>query len=123
MNCNLLIKSFLVGFIGDAILQLIVYLRGDLAGLKGYFQQHGMFESLCIAGGIMFLATLLFLLLRIPFTLFNLFLWGGFLDILWRQFNLMDSLKDTYYASLSWWMTFIWGGIPMIMVGLIGQVR
>lgn len=120
MNENLLIKSFFIGFFGDALLQLIVRYytqKGrNFAGLHGYFAQHGVFESLCIAGGIMFLATFVFMKLKIPINMINLFIYGGLLDVLWRQLNLMPSLKNTYYATLNPVESFIWGGIPMLLI-------
>ena len=118
MNYKLLSTAFFVGIIGDAILQLSVKLRPNLniGGLRDYFKQHGIFESLLIAGGTMLIATWFFLKLKIPLTYFNLFVFGGVLDILWRQLNLMPSLKNTYYEALNPVESFIWGGIPMMMV-------
>ncbi len=49
MNYNQ--KAFIIGMIGDFLLQLIVkyHPKGDFAGLKSYFKIHGRFESLLIA--------------------------------------------------------------------------
>jgi len=109
-------KAFLIGVVGDFILQIIVKLKGDFAGLKDYFNQHGMMESLMIGGGIMLISTYLYQILKLPLTLPYLFLYGGILDILWRQLNLMPSLEHTYYAALTPFQSFIWGGIPMVMI-------
>ena len=48
MNYNQ--KAFIIGMIGDFLLQQIVkyHPKGDFAGLKSYFKIHGSFESLLI---------------------------------------------------------------------------
>lgn len=112
MNYELIFTAFIVGVLGDSILQS----AGDIAGLKPYFKQHGIFESLLIAGGIMFISTWLFLILKLPLNYVTLFIYGGVLDIIWRKFNLMPSLTKTYYNALNPVYSFIWGGIPMILV-------
>lgn len=113
---DLTTKAFFIGMIGDAILQIIVKMKGNFAGLKGYFEQHGIFESMCIAGGIMFISTYIYKQLKLPLKLVPLFIYGGILDILWRQLNLMPSLEHTYYAALNPVQSFIWGSIPMMMI-------
>lgn len=117
MDLRVLYKSFFIGFFGDAILQLITYFRGDIAGLKKYFQIHGSFEALLIAGGIMFISTYVFMALKLKFSYAILFLYGGILDLLWRYLRLMKSL-DSYYEALDPITSFIWGGIPMILIKL-----
>lgn len=112
---NILDKSFWIGFFGDLLLQIITIFRGDFAGLKNYFEIHGIFESLLIASGIMYVSTWLFLKTGLKMTFFNLFIFGGLLDVLWRVLNLMPSLK-TYYMSLNPLVSFIWGGIPMMLL-------
>ena len=109
-------KAFFIGMIGDSILQMIVRYRGDFAGLKGYFEQHGIFESLCIAGGIMFIATYIYQQLGLPMKIIPLFIYGGILDILWWKFNLMPSLEHTYYAALNPIQSFFWGGFSTILI-------
>ena len=124
MNTTILIRSFFIGVIGDAILQMITKYRDsqgkNFAGLRDYFKHHGIFESLLIAGGIMFICTYLYLILGLPLSppksLPYLFIYGGLLDVLWRQLNLMPSLEHTYYAALNPVLSFIWGGIPMLMI-------
>ncbi len=113
---DLRLKAFCIGVIGDLILQAIVCLRGNFAGLQGYFKQHGIFESFLIGGGIMLISTHLFQELKLPLTLPYLFLYGGVLDILWRQLNLMPSLEHTYYKALNPVESFFWGGIPMSLI-------
>ena len=109
-------KAFFIGMIGDFTLQQIVKYKGNFAGLRDYFKQHGVFESLCIAGGIMFISTYIYQQLKLPLTIPYLFIYGGILDVLWRQLNLMPSLEHTYYAALNPIQSFIWGSIPMMMI-------
>ena len=113
---SLTTKAFFIGMLGDFILQNIVKFKGNFAGLRDYFLQHGMFESLCIAGGIMFLSTYIYEQTGLPLTVPYLFIYGGILDILFRQLNLMPSLEHTYYAALNPIQSFVWGSIPMIMI-------
>lgn len=113
---NLTTKAFFIGIVGDMILQTIVKLRGNFAGLKGYFEQHGIFESLCIAGGIMFIVTYIYQQTGLPLTIPYLFIYGGLLDILFRYLNLMPSLEHTYYAALNPIQSFFWGGAPMLLI-------
>jgi len=109
-------KAFFIGMIGDFILQQIVNYKGNFAGLKDYFKQHGVFESLCIAGGIMFISTYIYQQLKLPLKPLPLFIYGGILDVLWRQLNLMPSLEHTYYAALNPIQSFFWGGAPMLLI-------
>ena len=109
-------KAFFIGMIGDLTLQQIVKYQGNFAGLRDYFNQHGILESMMIGAGIMFIATYVYQQLKLPLTVPYLFIYGGILDILFRQLNLMPSLEHTYYAALNPIMSFIWGGIPMIMI-------
>jgi hypothetical protein len=113
---DLRIKAFFIGLFGDMILQTIVKFKGNFAGLKGYFKQHGILESIMIGAGIMLISTHFYELTKLPITFPYLFIYGGILDILWRQLNLMPSLEHTYYAALNPIESFIWGGIPMIMI-------
>lgn len=109
-------KSFFIGLLGDFILQQIVKYRGNFAGLRDYFGQHGILESMMIGAGIMFIATYVYEQLKLPLTPIYLFIYGGILDILFRYLNLMPSLEHTYYSALNPIQSFIWGGIPMLMI-------
>jgi hypothetical protein len=120
---ELLVKSFFIGFIGDALLQIITAQKGNFAGLRDFYARHGIFESLCIASSIMFLSTWCYLKLGLPITYPFLFLYGGMLDVLFRQCNLMPTLQNTYYSALPWWLSFLWGGIPMMMVLYAVNIR
>ncbi len=112
MNYNQ--KAFIIGMIGDFSLQQIVkyHPKGDFAGLKSYFKIHGSFESLIIAGGMMYLFGILFDLLKQPKTFFNMVIYGTILDILFRQFRLFPSL-DGYYNALTVPQSILWAIIPM----------
>lgn len=113
-------KCFVVGVVGDACLQLIVKMRGDFAGLRGYFEQHGPLESLCIAGGLMFALGWLYMIMAgEPSNLLYLFIFGGLWDVAFRQLNLMPSLQHTYYKALTPVQSFVWGGIPMVLPALL----
>jgi hypothetical protein len=64
----------------------------------------------------MYVCTYGFLLTGLELNAFNLFIYGGVMDVLWRQGNLMPTLQHTYYAALSPLLSFIWGGIPMMLI-------
>ena len=113
---NIVTKSFFIGFIGDLILQLIVKLKGNFGGLKNYFELHGTFESAMIGAGIMFILTYIYTKLKLPLKFIPLFIFGGIADIIWRQFNLMKSLENTYYKRLNPLQTFFWGGFSNILL-------
>lgn len=109
--------SFFVGFFGDILLQTTIKIipeNKDIAGLRPYFKQHGRIESVFIASGLMFLAAYIFQLTKFKLNYINLFLFGGFLDILFRFFRIFPSL-DTYYIAMNPVESFIWAGIPMII--------
>ena len=112
-------KAFLIGFMGDCALQLYTETQGDLVGLKEYFKIHGGLESKFIAGGMMYLFAYIFELSGLPKTNVNLFLYGGALDVAFRQLKLMDSLNETYYKNISPINSFVWGGIPFVMVNML----
>jgi len=114
MNYNQ--KTFIIGMIGDLLLQQIVkyHPNGDFAGLKSYFKIHGQFESLLIAGGMMYFFGILFDLLKQPKTFFNLAIYGTILDILFRQFRLFPSL-DGYYNALTPFQSILWAIIPITL--------
>ena len=121
---NLLIITCIVGFIGDFLLQ-----TGASAGMGGptgwglndYFKQHGKTESLFIAGGMMTIFYVIFILLKIPFTYLNLAIYGIVLDFLFRKFNIFNSLQG-YYSYFNYFWSAVWGAIPMIIPFLILNV-
>jgi hypothetical protein len=112
---NILTKSFFIGLIGDLILQIMVKLRGNFGGLRDYFKLHGIFESMMIGAGIMFVLIFIYTELKLPMKFVPMFIFGGVADIIWRQFNLMPTLKDTYYKRLNPFQTFFWGGFSNVL--------
>ena len=106
--------SFLVGIIGDIILQTWVKLAGDVVGLKSYFMEHGIVESLLIAGGLMYVVTIIYEQTKFKINYLNLFIYGIIIDLIMREFNLFPSL-DEYYKVLNYFESAILGGLPMIL--------
>ena len=113
---SILIKSFFIGFFGDLILQIIVKIRGNYGGLNDYFQIHGPLESMMIGAGIMFILTYIYQLLKLPFKPIPLFLFGAIADVIWRQLNLMPTLKNTYYKILTPIESAFWGGFANLLL-------
>ena len=121
--CNLVVIAAVVGLIGDALLQVMV--RAGMGGssgwgLKEYFQQHGVGESLCVAAGMMALFYILYIALKWPLTWPWLALYGIVLDLLFRKLRLFSSL-DGYYKSLNYFWSAVWGAIPLVLPLLIHQ--
>ena len=112
-------KAFLVGFYGDLGLQIISKYRGNIVGLKNYFNQHGSLESMFIAGGMMYLFMLIYVWIGFEKNIIYLFIYGGILDILFRNLELFSSLNNTYYKNISPINSFIWGGLPFVMTYLL----
>ena len=112
-------KAFLVGVGGDLALQFISSKRGNIAGLKSYFEQHGKMESLFIAGGLMFGASYFYELSGFQQSNLNLFMYGGALDVAFRYTRAFPSL-DGYYGSLNPIQSVFWGGLPFIIANSIG---
>lgn len=111
---RLLIIAFLVGFIGDALLQAGVNHLGYDWGLSGYFTQHGNLESMFIAGGMIVGFYIPYLLSDAPLKIQYLGLYGLLLDLLFRYTRLFPSL-DGYYSHFSILLSGIWGAIPMCL--------
>lgn len=106
-------KAFLTGLFGDLALQIITYnYNGDFAGLKEYFKQHGIFESLMIAAGMMYFFGFILELLKISPTFKNLAIYGTILDVAFRVLRLYPSL-DNYYEALTPLESIIWAIIPL----------
>jgi hypothetical protein len=108
-------SALLVGFFGDWGLQLISLIRGDIVGLKKYFEHHGSLASAFIASGMMGFFTLLYKLSGLPVNHLNLFIYGVILDIIFRFGGIMRSLNDTYYKHITLLNSMIWGGLPFNM--------
>ena len=110
-------KSAITGFFGDIGLQLIIQKKGDLAGLKEYFKQHGQVESVSIATGLMFSVGYIYELTGLPTNIIYLGIYGASLDVLFRTSRIMPSL-DSYYKALNPIQSMIWGAIPLIIPSL-----
>ena len=111
--------SCVVGFVGDALLQIAVKslnLGGPTGwGLKPYFKQHGSVESLFIAGGMMTIFYVIFLyLIPLEINYMNLILYGILLDFVFRKLRIFPSL-DGYYKHLNYFWSGFWGAVPLIM--------
>jgi len=111
---NLRTKAFFLGFIGDMILKTIVNLGGNFGGLKVYFEQHDILETVFISAGSMFLATLIYEQTGLPLTIPYVFIYGGLLNIIFKKI-IMLTLENTY-KELNLIQSFLWGGLPMLMI-------
>lgn len=107
--------AFWVGFVGDIFLQLT---DNPSYHLTGYFQRHGKFESVCIAGGMMYALASLFTLFARP-TLVSSALYGAGLDELFRTTRIFPSLDGYYQIPRPW--TLLWGAIPMMLAFLVSS--
>lgn len=128
---RLTILSFIVGFIGDALLQ-IGSIRLGMGGptgwgLKGYFKQHGHAESMCIAGGMMIFFYIVYALFSsilpdaLPFDLLHLAIYGVLLDLLFRKTMVFPSLKG-YYQYFNYFWSAVWGAIPLMLPLIVYQL-
>lgn len=117
-NCTekLLVISFayLTGFIGDGSLQAIVSNTKYDWGLKRYFKQHGIAESMFIAGGMLAFFYMIYFFMRLPLNPVYISIYAIILDLLFRQFNIFPSLKG-YYSHLNYFWSAFWAVIPMLI--------
>lgn len=117
-NFNLIILyAFFVGFIGDAILQIITANTSYDWGLRKYFSQHGRPESLFIAGGmlVLFYSIIPSTFLSVtPFNIALIALYGIVLDLIFRKTMVFKSL-DGYYNHLNYFWSGVWGAIPLVL--------
>jgi len=109
-------SCFLIGFIGDGILQTIVKnsKESNKWGLKTYFETHKSLESLFIASSMMYGFGALYQYIDPKLNSFGLITYGAGLDVLFRNFNLMPTLTD-YYKYNSSFVTMFWGFAPFLM--------
>lgn len=122
---SVMIAACLTGFIGDFMLQ-----TGSKAGLGGptgwglkeYFNQHGSAESLFVAAGMMSLFYSFFLLSGVKLNFVNLAVYGVLLDFIFRKLMIFKSLEG-YYEYMSYFMSAVWGAIPMILPFLIWKIK
>lgn len=123
---NLIAIATIVGFVGDALLQVVTKKVGGSGwGLKQYFIQHGSVESTFIAGGMLGLFFIIYAVFNaltgLPFNIITMAIFGVLLDLLFRLTGLFPSLNG-YYKNLSYLSSAIWGAIPMIIPVLIYQL-
>lgn len=107
-------KAFIVGFAGDAALQLLVQNGYGDWGLSEYFERHGSVEAMFIAGGMMYAAAYVHEKLTGGNEPLSLFVYGAAVDVAFRYGRIFPSL-DGYYAALTPVESAIWGGLPMVM--------
>jgi len=116
---NLISYSCIIGFLGDAALQILtkqMNMGGQTGwGLNPYFKQHGTAESLFIAGGMMAIFYIIyFFIFKLPISYYYLALYGIILDLFFRKTMLFSSLKG-YYNHLNYFWSAVWGAIPMLL--------
>ena len=117
VTAKLLTLACLTGFIGDAILQYASKFMGGETGwgLKEYFRQHGVGESLFIAAGMM---TLFYVIVLVIFDLppkwYFLAIFGVVIDLIFRLAMVFPSLAG-YYAYFNYFWSAFWMAIPMLI--------
>jgi len=114
----------LVGFFGDALLQVLVCngLGGKTGwGLKSYFQQHGRAESMFTAAGMLAVFYTFYIVLKLPLKWYWLVLYGVLLDLFFRLTMVFQSLKG-YYSALNYFWSAVWGAIPILLPLLIWKL-
>jgi len=112
-NFLLLVLAFLTGFFGDAILQTLVHYKWDW-GLKQYFEQHGIAESMFIAGGMLTFFYIIYIVIKCPMKWYYIAIYGIILDLIFRVTGIFPSLKG-YYEHLNYFWSAFWGAIPMLV--------
>jgi preprotein translocase subunit SecG len=122
----LLILFCIVGFFGDGILQLLsryTSFGGDSSwGLKDYFIQHGVGESLCIATGLLAMFFIVYrFVLKFPTKWYYLVICSVILDFIFRKFTLFSSL-DGYYAYFNNFWSAVGAALPALLPLVIYDV-
>ena len=121
---DLVSTSFLVGFFGDATLQIISPMMGGPTGwgLTEYFAQHGKAESLFIAGGMLALFFIIYLyVFKLPPNYVHLAIYGVLLDLLFRELVIFPSLKG-YYGYLNYFWSGFWQAFSMVLPLFVYQI-
>ena len=122
-DCSTTLKHISIacftGFIGDAMLQALTQFwnfGGKTGwGLIEYFRLHGAAESMFIAGGMMTLFYVLYLVVfGFPAKWYYLAIYGIILDLIFRKTMLFSSLTG-YYKQLNYFWSGFWGAVPMMM--------
>lgn len=124
---NVTIAGFVVGFVGDLLLNLFTqHLKILDAGLIDYFPRHGTFEAAFIAGGLVAFTVYISILLwekiiirktisEVPLwkTLVYIFIFGAIFDNFFRYLHLMPTL-DGMYIKLSPIVSMFFAGGPLV---------
>lgn len=123
MSDKLITIAFMVGLVGDMLLQIYTNNFGDGMGLKNYFEQHGKVESLLIGAAIVCFAYILYMVvLQLPLSYTNLFIYGILVDFVFRFTRFFPSLNE-YYDKLNIFQTAVIGGSgPAILPYFIYKV-
>lgn len=116
---DLIALAVLVGFFGDLGLQVMTKQWGMGGptgwGLLPYFEQHGTYEALFVAAGMMGLFYVMYqYLFGLPYTALGLSIFGIVLDLIFRYTRLFPSL-DGYYRSLNHFWSAFWAVVPMLL--------
>lgn len=118
---NLVAIAALVGFFGDALLQIMVAngMGGTTGwGLKEYFTSQGRAEALFTASGMMVMFYVSYLATGLPVNYVGFAIYGVVLDLMFRELRLFPSL-DGYYKALNYFWSAFWGAVPMILPLLV----
>jgi len=117
-KCWLIPIAFIVGFIGDLLLQVMTQtlrMGGKTGwGLLQYFKLHGRWESATIAGGMLCAFYMAFMVSHFKLTFLNMSIYGVVLDLAFRRFTIYPSLLG-YYNNMSYIWSAVWGAIPMML--------
>lgn len=111
----------LVGFLGDALLQALVNNGVGDWGLSSYFAQHGRYESMFVAAGMLGVFYALYIALGLPIKVLWLAVYGVILDLVFRKTVLFPSLQG-YYAHLGYIESAVWGAIPLVLPYLLRRL-
>jgi hypothetical protein len=114
---TVLSTAFVVGLIGDGLLNLIISNSDYDWGLKEYFQTHGPLEAMFIASSLMMVTMASGLGLWGGVNKSNsyafLFVFGCLVDLAFRYLHLMPSL-DKMYKHMYVVQSMVWAGGPLV---------
>lgn len=121
-SCYLPLLAGAIGGSGDLILQFstkYLHMGGKTGwGLLPYFAQHGVWESVTIAAGMLTTFYAFYALFGLKWTYARMVVYGIVLDFVFRTLNIYPSLRP-YYKHMTYFWSAVWGAIPMILPLLI----
>lgn len=123
VGTDIIVIAFFTGFFGDILLQIGAKtgLGGPTGwGLNDYFKQHGIAESICIAGGMMAFFYSIYIFLNLPVNFLYLAIYGIVLDLIFRETMVFSSLTG-YYKYFGYFWSAVWGAIPLMIPLLIAN--